>query len=331
MDKKSKIFVVASYNAAYILRDIELLRKYYYVKVIGCNDNHKNVINIFRTIIEITKGVCWSDVSYIWFADFRAFVTILFAKIVRKRTTLVVGGYEVAHVPEFSYGGYLGIVRTLRLKFILLNADRIIASSKYLQKEIKKLIPHLDVIKIELGIDAQENKIVKKPIIITVGSALENIYKLKGLDIFAQCSIRFHSYRFVIIGKYDKKIENKILRINPKIIFTGQLKQNKVFEWMNKSIVYCQLSYVESFGVALLEAMSFGCVPVVTNRGAMPEIVGDTGFYTEFGNVEITIKAIEKALKSKKSSESQKRATYKFPSIKRESKLQNLIENIIWN
>jgi len=54
----------------YILRDIEMLRKYYYVKVIGCNDNHKNVINILYTIIEVIKGVCWSDLSYIWFVRF---------------------------------------------------------------------------------------------------------------------------------------------------------------------------------------------------------------------------------------------------------------------
>ncbi len=71
MIKKTKIFVVASYNATYILRDIEMLRKYYYVKVIGCNDNHKNVINILYTIIEVIKGCVGPICHTSGLSDFR--------------------------------------------------------------------------------------------------------------------------------------------------------------------------------------------------------------------------------------------------------------------
>ncbi|OPX25693.1 MAG: hypothetical protein B1H05_03480, partial [Candidatus Cloacimonas sp. 4484_140] len=169
----------------------------------------------------------------------------------------------------------------------LYNTDRILTVSEYLQKEIKKIVPRKEITKIELGIDADTVNFIKEDVIITVGNAIDNIYKLKGLDTFAKSSLSFPDHNFIIIGNYDEKIRKEILQINPQITFTGKLEQKQVFEWLQKAKVYCQLSFVESFGVALLEAMSFGCVPVVTLRGAMPEIVGETGFYTEFGDVKI--------------------------------------------
>jgi len=213
---------------------------------------------------------------------------------------------KVANLPQFAYGGYSGISRINRLMFMFLKADRILTVSEYLQKEIQKLVPRKEIIKIEMGIDANVENFTKEAVIITVGNAVENIYKLKGFDTFAKSSLSFPDHNFVLIGNYDEKIKKEILQINPKITFTGKLEQKQVFEWMQKAKVYCQLSFVESFGVALLEAMSLGCVPVITPRGAMPEIVGETGFYTEFGNVENTVNAIEKALSSIKYSEAQK-------------------------
>ena len=38
------------------------------------------------------------------------------------------------------------------------------------------------------------------------------------------------------------------------------------------------------------------CVPVVTNRVALPEVVGNTGLYLEFEDVEGTAKAVLEAL-----------------------------------
>jgi glycosyltransferase involved in cell wall biosynthesis len=45
--------------------------------------------------------------------------------------------------------------------------------------------------------------------------------------------------------------------------------------------VYVQASRHEGFGLAVAEAMLAGCVPVVMNVTAMPEVVGDTGVLIE--------------------------------------------------
>ena len=47
--------------------------------------------------------------------------------------------------------------------------------------------------------------------------------------------------------------------------------------FFQKAKVYCQLSRAEAFGVSIAEAMHFNCFPIVTNEGAMPEVIGDLG------------------------------------------------------
>jgi glycosyltransferase involved in cell wall biosynthesis len=66
--------------------------------------------------------------------------------------------------------------------------------------------------------------------------------------------------------------------------------------WFGRATVYAQLSARESFGLALAEAMAAGCVPVVTETGFMPNLVGDTGFLVEYGDAEAAVHAIRAAL-----------------------------------
>lgn len=84
-------------------------------------------------------------------------------------------------------------------------------------------------------------------------------------------------------------------------------------------------------GVAVVEAMQCGCVPVVTNRGALPEVVGDVGVVVEYGNLTSTIEGIKKALKLAENREFIKkiRERGKFFSLeRREKKLVEIIKGI---
>jgi glycosyltransferase involved in cell wall biosynthesis len=71
--------------------------------------------------------------------------------------------------------------------------------------------------------------------------------------------------------------------------------------------------------------MACGCVPVVTDRGALPEVVENTGIVVPYGDVDATIKAIHIAL-SMDGSSARERAKF-FIKEKRLQMLSDILEN----
>jgi len=67
--------------------------------------------------------------------------------------------------------------------------------------------------------------------------------------------------------------------------------------------------------------MACECVPVVTERGPLPDTVGPTGFYVPYGDVGATVEAIKKALDSDKGKEARERIKRMFPRQEREGEL----------
>jgi len=67
-------------------------------------------------------------------------------------------------------------------------------------------------------------------------------------------------------------------------------------ELLGKHQFYIQVSMTEGFPNALIEAMACGCVPIVSQVGVMPEIIGDTGYILESKDPQLLEKLIRKAI-----------------------------------
>lgn len=89
-----------------------------------------------------------------------------------------------------------------------------------------------------------------------------------------------NQYCVDICGTGDKRIAKRIeeLSDNPKscIKYYGYVSGEKKEDLYRKADVFCLPSYAEGMPVSLLEAMHFGCVPVVTKVGAIPEVLDDS-------------------------------------------------------
>ncbi len=78
----------------FIQNDLDILRRFFDVRVA----HYQGKKRLREFLIETLKDVLWSNLSFSWFADVHAFAAVLFSKIFRKKSIVVVGGYEVAKV-----------------------------------------------------------------------------------------------------------------------------------------------------------------------------------------------------------------------------------------
>ena len=331
MGEKIKILFVRPFKSSFVQTDLKLLTKHFDVKVVDFILTRKDIKMTFFTPIKMILGVLWADVIFSWFAGSHAFWAVRLSKILKKKSVVVVGGYEVAKVPEIEYGALLNLRSARIVKYILDNADKVLAVSDFNKKEILNNSHSENVELLYNGVDC--NKFVKasekEDLVMTAGNPVKSTCKLKGINTFVKASLAFPKIRFVVIGKYDEHIRQKLNQIAPNVEFTGAIPHEEVVILLQKGKVYCQLSYRESFGMALAESMCCECVPVVTNNAALPEVVGDTGFYVPYGDSEATSNAIKKALRSYKGVESRKRIIEKFSIEKREIKVVEIIYTLL--
>jgi glycosyltransferase involved in cell wall biosynthesis len=75
--------------------------------------------------------------------------------------------------------------------------------------------------------------------------------------------------------------------------------------------------------------MACGCVPVVTDKGAIPEVVGNTGVYVSYGDAKATADGIKRALKLNDGATARQRIEKMFTIDKRREALLNAINDLL--
>jgi len=290
-------FVCYSPNGSYssfIKADYKIISKYFYTYIVS----YRRMWDSLAMMMIIWR----SDVSLTWFAGGHAFLAVLFSKILRKKAIIIAGGFDVAYVPEINYGRFTqSWHKKMFTQFALNYADLVLSVSDFTKTDVLSHSKPKNIITLYNGIDTNKFKRwgEKCNLVITVASGSGNIIKLKGLSSFIMAATYIPEAKFVVLGLSETDMRT-LKTLNPprNMKLFGSVSQEVLIKWYQKAKVYCQLSYRESFGMALAEAMSCECVPVVTKRGALQEVVGDTGFYVPYGNPDATAKAIKKALNS---------------------------------
>jgi glycosyltransferase involved in cell wall biosynthesis len=154
--------------------------------------------------------------------------------------------------------------------------------------------PAVDVARFQPPASAKDNGLV-----LTTSYAIGAAYiRQKGLDTFVQAAAYVADARFVLTGQFvDEEAAALQASAPPNVEFTRRyLSDEELRDYFQRAKVYVQASAHEGFGLALAEAMAAGCVPVAVNATAMPEVVGDTGFYAPVGDEAAFGAAIRQAL-----------------------------------
>ncbi len=124
------------------------------------------------------------------------------------------------------------------------------------------------------------------------------------LDIVYEVKKEIKDIRLYLIGDGSKKeeLENKIkdLSLENNVILTGYLSQKEIEKYLIKSKLFVMTSYTESFGLVLIEAMSYKvpCIAYDSADGAKELLKSDNGLLIENRNKEQMVKEIVNLLKS---------------------------------
>jgi glycosyltransferase involved in cell wall biosynthesis len=332
MTNKTRILFIPnkSFFAPVMKDDLKILKKYYDVEVVSNFDLTKL---FFKD--KVLKKLLQSDVLFVRFANKQNFYLVLLAKLLRKKSIVVGGGYDAVKMPEINYGLSLSLQGEFIAKGTFFLADKILAFSDSSKKSIQDLVSKARVETVYIGsidCEAFRPKGEKKNLVITVGHVKWNNLKRKGLETFVKAARLLPDEQFVLIGEHKDDSINYLKSIaTSNIKFLGFLPFDQMLDYLQKAKVYVQVSAHEGFGISLANAMACECIPVVTKRYALPEVVGDTGFYVPYDDVKATANAIKKALKA--SEEFGKKARIRinnnFPLGRREKELKMIIDELI--
>jgi len=326
------LFVYWSFGS-FVQRDLEILEKHFDVS------RMKIMTHLVprkggdpSVFLRLLQGVLWADVVFCWFANYNALFSALFSRIFRKKSLVVVGGYEVAYVPQMNYGLMLRRRSAFIVKCVFRFCHKILAVSQFSRREIVNYAAYEKVELLYNGIDCERFRPhgeKQNDLVLMVGPIIKTRIKIHGLDTFIEAAKLLPKIKFLAIGLSKGAINSLSKSLPPNVTLMGIIPQKNLIPYYQRAKVYCQLSFRESFGVSLAEAMSCECIPVVTkNGGAMSEVVGNMGFFARFNDPENVAEMIRKALKSEKGKEARERIIKYFNVTRREEALVDLIQKM---
>lgn len=181
-------------------------------------------------------------------------------------------------------------------KFAFSKIQYVITCSPAMEKMVSRSV-NAKVYVIPNGMDYEEVRMccfetIRHPSVLFVGL----LEKVKGADVLIRAipkiKEKIPQICVYIAGEGSQKRKliklSKELSVDKNIEFLGYISGDKKNYLYSSVDVCCVPSMYESFGIVLLEAMSFGKPVIASNVGGIPYILedGKTGFLFELGNVD---------------------------------------------
>ena len=289
-------------------------------------------------LVALVPAVLRSDLVFGWFASWHTFFPVTLAWLLRKPSVMVVGGFDTANMPDIGYGYQQGGLRRWASRWIMRRATRLVTNSNYSLSEIEQNtpIPPERVTVIHHGVPDPFGSLPepasRERMAMTVGHLVHSTLEQKGHRPFVRAAAELPDVRFVFVGKWhDDAIEVLRELAGENVEFTGWVPDEQLHELYRRAGVYVQASRHEGFGLAVAEAMLAGCVPVVMDVTAMPEVVGDAGVLIRSQEPEAVAGGVREALAfgPDAPARARERILSRFPMEKRGAELLAVVESAL--
>lgn len=351
---KERILYIYPESSTFIRKDINFLSRRYDV-ITPSHDwiaKGETPLNFLKQIVFLFRHLKGSKAVFVMFGGYWSFLPALLGRISRIPVYVIPGGTDCVSFPTLKYGSLrkplmrVFIRWSFKLCYELLPVDGSLVISDYSYHEksdypkqgYKYFFPGIKTPHrvIHNGFDPgffHCDPIRKRAgsfIVVATVTSMTRV-RVKGIDLVLYLAGQFPRCSFTIIGISDRVIR-QLGPIPGNIAVHPWMKQDQFRSYLEESQFVLQLSISEGFPNALCEGMLCHCIPVVSTVGAMPEIVGETGFLVRNSAKEYLNNRFEEILRTddavlrQMASEARNRITENYPIAKRERLFFKILE-----
>jgi len=349
--KKTKLIYVHVGLSSFVKKDIAILSNEFELVIFHFKLATKSrlPISFIAQFFFLLRRIWSAKGLVIQFGGYQSYLPTRLGKWFGKKSIVIMGGTDSVSFPSIQYGcfhkKYLRFFTKMSLKratLLLPVAESIIKCDyTYTENDFPQqgylfhapktktqnqtIYNGYDASKWEPSNDKQDNSFV------TVAADLSSRFgkKLKGIDMILEVAPKFPNCKFYIVG--GNKLNETV---PPNVILVENMAHEELPSFIANKRFYLQLSMSEGFPNALCEAMLSGCIPIVSSVGAMPFIIGETGYVLNKKDPDLLVKHINHALESSSpelSMQARNRIAEAFPLSNRSSQLIGAIKQHLPN
>lgn len=316
--------------SSFVRADIDNLRSVHDVTLVPC----LSLSDVARSVA--AAPTC--DAVVCWFGSTRYLPLAAAARVFGRRVVIISGGYDVAALPELDYGNMLHRTSRMlgRALFRLANAVASISASAAEEARVNARVAPARIRVVYLALDSALGAgappaVNKQKLVLTVGYADRSSVRRKGILMVLRVARLLPDIPFVVAGPADREtMENLKAEAGANVCLEGAVSWPRLCELFSTARVYLQPSWHEAFGYSVAEAMLHNCIPVVTRRYSLPEVVGEAGLYVDDpADVEAWVAATRRALDAPSLPQDPRaRVTALFGVEQRRSQLLQLLDDV---
>lgn len=278
----------------FIERDLEGLRERFRVTEVAYGG-----VGDARELLGAVRG---ADVVLCWWANWQA--TLATALPGGPPVMVFAGGNDVQDAPAIDFGLFHteGPLMRRAARYGLDHADLVCAPSPALVERVRAVSTPRRLEQVPHGVPLETfrpGEAEPEDRVLTVAGLDADSIERKGVDRFVEVARRMPDVPFDLVGRAKDEAARDLVAAAPdNVVHHGFLEWDELVERYRRAKVYCQLSWLEGFGVSLAEAMACGCVPVVSNRPAHAWVAGEAGWRVPYGDDEAAADAVGRALEA---------------------------------